>query len=180
LLKARPEEVDQSMTVLTRVLEEARAERVGAASLLIGMLVETGADPIRGGTAILARLHSTLDSAPPNDPTAVGSIRALCAAALACLRRSKQLRKQIGFRELMENSLRRFANDLAEARFLTDLLSVLDDEELVVLHHDPLLGFMVRITGIADNFQLHTLMCGALVRPAQAGFITATPLSPAA
>lgn len=42
-------------------------------------------------------------------------------------------------------------------------LAVLDDEPLVVLHRPTGTGFEVRIGGIGDNFQLHTLLAHVLV-----------------
>lgn len=42
-------------------------------------------------------------------------------------------------------------------------LRVLDGEPLVVLHRESRAGFLVRIGGIGDNFQLHTLLADALV-----------------
>src|SRR5207244_8017644 len=55
------------------------------------------------------------------------------------------------------------------AAFLAKMLQVLDDEELVVLSPEPKMGFRVRIGGIGDNFQLHTLLAGAIVGPAEEG-----------
>jgi hypothetical protein len=42
-------------------------------------------------------------------------------------------------------------------------LSVLDDEPLIVLHRPTGKGFAVRIGGIGDNFQLHTLLAHVLI-----------------
>ncbi|MET7770761.1 hypothetical protein [Nocardia sp. NPDC005366] len=42
-------------------------------------------------------------------------------------------------------------------------LLVLDDEPVVVLHRETGSGFLVRITGIGDNFQLHTLLADVLI-----------------
>jgi hypothetical protein len=55
------------------------------------------------------------------------------------------------------------------AAFLAKMLQVLDDEELVVLSPEPKVGFRVRIRGIGDNFQLHTLLAGAIIGPAAEG-----------
>ena len=52
------------------------------------------------------------------------------------------------------------------AGFLTRMLQVLDDEELLVLSPEPRVGFRVRIRGIGDNFQLHTLLAGSIIGPA--------------
>ena len=42
-------------------------------------------------------------------------------------------------------------------------LLVLDDEPLVVLHRPTGTGYAMRMSGLGDNFQLHTLLAGALV-----------------
>ncbi|MGX2998749.1 hypothetical protein JNUCC64_31530 [Streptomyces sp. JNUCC 64] len=41
-------------------------------------------------------------------------------------------------------------------------LRVLDDQPLVVLHRPTRTGYRLRMTGIADNFQLHTLLAAEL------------------
>jgi hypothetical protein len=55
--------------------------------------------------------------------------------------------------------------------FLWALLQVLDDEELLVL--DPALrrGYIVMISGIGDNFQLHTLLADALIGDPRHGWL---------
>ncbi|MCX5407059.1 hypothetical protein OHA37_24725 [Streptomyces sp. NBC_00335] len=45
---------------------------------------------------------------------------------------------------------------------LTYALRVLDDEPLIVLHRESGTGFALRMSGIGDNFQLHTLLAGVL------------------
>lgn len=63
--------------------------------------------------------------------------------------------------------------DLADpdcAGFVRQLLRVLDGEELVVLHPGLGRGYRVRISGVADNFQLDVLLAAALIgEPEQAG-----------
>ncbi|MFD6969218.1 hypothetical protein [Streptomyces sp. NPDC059949] len=46
---------------------------------------------------------------------------------------------------------------------LTYALRVLDDEPLVVLHRGTGTGYALRMSGIGDNFQLHTLLAGVLI-----------------
>ncbi|MGW1884257.1 hypothetical protein [Streptomyces sp. NPDC001970] len=50
-----------------------------------------------------------------------------------------------------------------EFKCLAYALRVLDDEPLVVLHRETGTAYAMRMTGIGDNFQLHTLLAGALV-----------------
>ncbi|AQT73727.1 hypothetical protein B1K54_20675 [Streptomyces sp. fd1-xmd] len=93
---------------------------------------------------------------------------AWCAAmewqppALAVLCRSAEVRRRD------TSALLSACRDLAalERHDLTCLayaLAVLDDEPLVVLHRPTGTGYEIRIGGIGDNFQLHTLLAHVLV-----------------
>ncbi len=48
-------------------------------------------------------------------------------------------------------------------KYLVYALLVLDDEPLAVLHRATGTGYLMRMTGIGDNFQLHTLLAAELV-----------------
>lgn len=50
-----------------------------------------------------------------------------------------------------------------DLKCLSYALAVLDDEPVIVLHRPTGTGFEVRIGGIGDNFQLHTLLAHVLV-----------------
>ncbi|MER7699504.1 MULTISPECIES: hypothetical protein [unclassified Streptomyces] len=50
-----------------------------------------------------------------------------------------------------------------ELKSLDHALLVLDDEPLVALHRASGTGYLLRISGIGDNFQLHTLLADALI-----------------
>ncbi|MCP9991659.1 hypothetical protein LUX09_15995 [Streptomyces albogriseolus] len=50
-----------------------------------------------------------------------------------------------------------------DLKCLAYALAILDDEPLVVLHRPTGTGFEVRIGGIGDNFQLHTLLAHVLI-----------------
>ncbi|MER7492033.1 hypothetical protein ABT033_05175 [Streptomyces pharetrae] len=50
-----------------------------------------------------------------------------------------------------------------DTKCLTYALLVLDDEPLVVLHRPTGTGYAMRMSGIGDNFQLHTLLADVLV-----------------
>ncbi|KIA64132.1 hypothetical protein [Nocardia vulneris] len=58
--------------------------------------------------------------------------------------------------------------DLAECsgrwfKELAYMLALLDDAPLVALHRETGTGYLLRMTGIADNFQLHTLLADVLL-----------------
>jgi hypothetical protein len=102
-----------------------------------------------------------------------------CLGVIAHLSKSKQLRATARARpEVLERSFE--VNDLAgHGSFLTDMLRVLDDERLIVLHPGERKGYEVRISGIADNFQLHTLLADAIIGKPKDGWLTGTKPDPA-
>ncbi|MFJ1564800.1 hypothetical protein [Streptomyces erythrochromogenes] len=82
--------------------------------------------------------------------------------ALAVLCRSAEVRRRD------TSALLSACRDLAalerhDLKCLAYALAVLDDEPLVVLHRPTGTGFEIRIGGIGDNFQLHTLLAHVLV-----------------
>ena len=58
---------------------------------------------------------------------------------------------------------------------LAGLLDVLDDEPLIVVHRDQRRAFRLSISGVGDNFQLHTLIADALSRDALIADIVPDP-----
>ncbi|MFF7550239.1 hypothetical protein ACFZCU_42450 [Streptomyces canus] len=82
--------------------------------------------------------------------------------ALAVLCRSAEVRRRHA------SAILPACRDLADLqrhdlKCLAYALAVLDDEPLVVLHRPTGTGFEVRIGGIGDNFQLHTLLAHVLI-----------------
>ena len=98
-------------------------------------------------------------------------------AAIAMLSRSKAGREAARHDAELANGLARLAGVLPLANWLAQILAVLDDEEILVLHPGLGRGYRVRISGLADNFQLHTLLAGALLGdPAQGWLPGQAPL----
>ncbi|WP_327290294.1 hypothetical protein [Streptomyces sp. NBC_01198] len=93
--------------------------------------------------------------------------------ALAVLCRSAEVRRRHA------SALVTACRDLAalnrhDLKCLAYALAVLDEEPVVVLHRPTRTGFEVRIGGIGDNFQLHTLLAHALIG---GGHVPGTPPS---
>ncbi|MBR7834745.1 hypothetical protein KDL01_15830 [Actinospica durhamensis] len=81
-------------------------------------------------------------------------------------------------REELTAAIESAREDLETAHWLYGLLLVLDDEQFVVLHRAGRKGWRCTMSGIGDNFQLHTLLAGHL---AEATGVTApTPVELAA
>ncbi|MEU0558094.1 hypothetical protein [Dactylosporangium sp. NPDC006015] len=56
-----------------------------------------------------------------------------------------------------------------QAHFLHGLLHVLDEQPLIALHRETGRGYRLRITGVGDHRQLHTLLAGLLIGPESLG-----------
>ncbi|MFI8822819.1 hypothetical protein [Streptomyces sp. NPDC053431] len=93
------------------------------------------------------------------------SLREFEMAGVAMLNSPAVRRDAPGRPELLA-AVRRAA-EAAEDRFrfkcLEYALAVLDDEPIVAIDRATGAGFALRASGIGDNFQLHTLLAGALV-----------------
>ncbi|MFJ5834963.1 hypothetical protein [Streptomyces sp. NPDC093089] len=83
-------------------------------------------------------------------------------SALAVLCRSAEVRRRHAS-VLLPACRALMALGRHDLKCLAYALAVLDDEPLVVLHRPTGTGFEVRIGGIGDNFQLHTLLAHVLI-----------------
>ena len=98
-------------------------------------------------------------------------------AAIAMLGRSKPGRQAARRDPELVNGLARLASTQPLANWLSQLLAVLDDEDILVLHPGLGRGYRVRISGLADNFQLHTLLAGAVLGDPAKGWLPGQPPS---
>jgi hypothetical protein len=99
-------------------------------------------------------------------PTAAQAFHALepfSLAAIAMLSRSVEARKASWSRTSLRASLDALGGQYGHAGLLWMMMKVLDDEPIMVLHPEERKGYRVRISGLADNFQLHTLLADALI-----------------
>ena len=92
-------------------------------------------------------------------------------AGAALLSRTSAGRRAARANERLIGPIGRLADVHEWSGWLNELLGVLDDEELLVLHPALGRGYRVRISGIADNFQLHTLLADALIGDPDAGWL---------
>ncbi len=107
----------------------------------------------------------------PVQANAFMALDPLGLAAIAMLSLSKESRRHYAGHEDLILAAHRLAPYHGRASFLMDMLLVLDDEPLIILHLASRRGFRVRIVGVADNFQLHTLIMGRLIGDEAAGFL---------
>ncbi|MFI0895209.1 hypothetical protein [Streptomyces sp. NPDC020983] len=94
--------------------------------------------------------------------------------ALAVLCRSAEVRRRHAA-PLLPACRELAALERHDLKCLAYALAVLDDEPVIVLHRPTGTGFEIRIGGIGDNFQLHTLLAHVLIG---GGHVPGTPPSP--
>jgi len=76
------------------------------------------------------------------------------------LAQRKDVRAMMPRRAELAAAVEAAAEDLSTAHWLHGLLLVLDDEPFIVLHRASAQGWRCTMSGIGDNFQLHTLLAG--------------------
>lgn len=180
---------------LGELIQRAPLEVGGRIAICAGAIIERGADPADLPAAVFERLEELLDALPreaetetasENQPDPVDPPEAYFdfeLAAISCLARSPQARREQ--RAHLWPRIHRYSEVYG---FLGRMLSMLDEEGLVVIDVPTGRAWRVVIDGIADNFQLHVLLNGALARSprrwpfrfrAQEG-IAGTPMDPRA
>ncbi|PWU50633.1 hypothetical protein DLE60_18215 [Micromonospora globispora] len=93
------------------------------------------------------------------------------ALAATTLLQIAQVRTGFPSRGQLAEAVGRVAPLRPDLQCLDGLLEVLDDEQLVVLHRPSGRGFEVTISGVGDNFQLHTLLAATLSGDPAAGLL---------
>jgi hypothetical protein len=99
----------------------------------------------------------------PSEAQSFQSLESFSRAAVAMLSRSIEARKASQSRTALRAALDELGGQYGHAGWLWVMMQVLDDEPILVLHPGEGKGFRVRISGLAHNFQLHTLLADALI-----------------
>lgn len=158
---ANDETRTQMLSSLDARFRAQSIDRVASVAVLAGALVELGADVREFPLAVFDYLLAQLDTIRgPDDETELPeAYYATERAAMACLSRSPELRSTLPQKPAIVAKLQRYQERYG---FLGKMMQVLDDEPLVVLQPSTKRGFRFTMHGIADNFQLHLLLLGAL------------------
>lgn len=114
----------------------------------------------------------------PDAFRAFASLKGLNAAVLAMLSRSKSLRRQLQDDAPLTQAIARLTQLGFEPSCSREMLAILDDEQVVVLHPALARGYVIRIAGIGNNFQLHTLLADALIGDVEQGWLPGERPSP--
>jgi hypothetical protein len=161
---ARDVDADTKAQMLAAIEERIAghpAERVGFLAILAGAIIEMGGDPKDFPRSVFDHLAQYLETieGPEDERELPEAYYLLEKGAMACLSRSAELRASLPQKPLLLSRIKRYQERYG---FLGKMLQVLDGEPLVVLHPESGRGFRFTMSGVADNFQLHLLLHGAL------------------
>ncbi|HEV7896719.1 MAG TPA: hypothetical protein VGP31_02580 [Planosporangium sp.] len=87
----------------------------------------------------------------------------------------KDVRQALPHRQRLTAAAAAVREDIDTAYWMYGLLQVLDDEPVIVLHRATGRGYRVTLSGIGDNFQLHTLLAATLIGDPARGLIPGEP-----
>jgi hypothetical protein len=190
-------EREKALPTLASLVESTNPVIASMIAICCGALVEIGTDPALAFDAVWSRIGSILpdaqayltlcqaEGAEPDDPqvmqrlgpehpdeaNAWNALGNFYRAAVAMLSRSKALRKKAHADTGTIELLAALSSAHGGADWLNQLLAVLDDEALIVLHPGEKRGYRVRIAGVGDNFQLHTLLADTLIGAPEQGWL---------
>ncbi|GAB2616410.1 hypothetical protein Aab01nite_29220 [Paractinoplanes abujensis] len=91
----------------------------------------------------------------------------------------KQARQALPQRDRLTAAAAAMVPHSEDAAWLHGLLEVLDDEPLLVVHRPTQQAYDLTISGVGDNFQLHTLLAATLIGAPARGLLPGTPPDPA-
>jgi hypothetical protein len=106
------------------------------------------------------------------------SVEPMCMGAISMLSRTVEGRRVARQHPDLLSRAQGLAGVHGRAGFLARLLQVLDEEPLLVLHPESQRGYRVRFGGIAENFQLQTLLAAVLIGDPDRGWLPGTPPDP--
>jgi hypothetical protein len=90
----------------------------------------------------------------------------------------REFRAAAGLSNEIAEAAARVADLVPRAHWLTGLARVLDDEPLIVIDMEGQHGFGLAMSGIGDNYQLHTLLADRLIGDPARGLLLGEPPSP--
>jgi hypothetical protein len=171
------------------VLVERVARGLEQAALFPVLADKLGADLVAPNSAAEARaVHDLVVRAAPAAGLGAEEAGEIAQAwftvnswipALLLPLQQKRARRALPQRARLTGAVSAMTDAAEDAPWLLGLLLVLDDEELVVVHRATGRAYAVTISGVGDNFQLHTLLAATLIGDPADGFIAGEPPHPA-
>lgn len=129
---------------------------------------QPGASDPEDGETCVEEYGQQVSAELPTEAQGWSALELICPAASAVLMRDARMRGGMRAYKPFMSALQVFPSQNSFIESLRKLVQVLENEELVILHPTLKRGYRVCISGVSDNFQLHTLLADALIGdPAQ-------------
>lgn len=145
-----------------------------AVGRLHGLLTQQGQDKLPGILGLPSRPEARARALAEAWFTANAWVQPLMYLA-----QRKDVRALLPDRDRLTAAAEAVGHRIGTAGWLYGLLLVLDDEVLIVLHRESGRGYRVTISGVGDNFQLHTLLAASLTGKKSRGLIPGKGPAPA-
>jgi hypothetical protein len=143
-----------------------------------GIAPEGAADGAPSAEEAIEKVGQRVSERMPEAAQAFAALEWLVSAALAMLCRSRPLRQRLRTDGALVQAIERYDALGAPLPCFREMVAVLDDEQVVVLHPALARGYIIRIAGIGHNFQLHTLLADALIGEVEQGWLPGERPSP--
>ncbi|MFW9880440.1 MAG: hypothetical protein ACFFG0_45810 [Candidatus Thorarchaeota archaeon] len=114
----------------------------------------------------------------PLEAEAWDTLERIYPPVVAMLSKSKEARKLVKTYPELLRLIFTLARNNKGAMWLAKMFAVLDDEEMLVFYPSLELGYRIITSGVADNYQLHLLLAGALIGVEKDGWIPGIPPDP--
>lgn len=149
LKRASGESLAEAMARIAPLVNLDDNQRAGWAAIVCGALVERGQDARLLTPLLMPRVRALLASRN------AAALEPFWRPTIAVLSDDAETRRDA--RDL-RTSAKAMAHESEGAHWIEHMLSVLDDEPVLVIEPSAGVGFAGRISGIADNLQLNTLL----------------------
>jgi hypothetical protein len=107
----------------------------------------------------------------PKGAQAWEALGSRCLAAVACLSRSSKLRKKEQASGAIVEATRGLDELVEEVTFLAQIIKVIDDVPLLVIHPESRRGFRLVMNDCATNLEMYVLLMDAIVGDPDKGFL---------
>jgi hypothetical protein len=151
------EEKQRAVQILAAGFSLEDSMRSGFLAMICGVLLERGAMPGPASASFLAWLEDVLNRQAAGDEWAESAFDQFWPAAIAFFSKDPEAR-QAAWR--LRETLTPRLETQDGALWVHSMLGVLHDEPILVIEPATKLGFVGRMSGVADHFQLHTLLMG--------------------
>lgn len=123
-------------------------------------------------TEAIDRYGQALSKTLSAQATAYSAMEIFCRPAVAMISRSERARRAVNDEGRLLARIKTFPIHHDMLHWLSQLLSVMDHEKMIVIHPEYQLGYEIEVSEIAGNHQLFVLIEDALIGDEKAGWLT--------